>query len=355
MSEVTLQRALDQIGKFPATRYQGSKRKLLPFVANALAHLSFESCLDLFSGTASVSYLFKSLGKKVTSNDVLACNQIMARALIQNDTESLLPQALHAWLQPQSQQPYQAFIRETFAGIFFTDEENDWLDVVAQNLLRVPEGTDRDLAYFALFQACLAKRPYNLFHRANLYMRTAQVERRFGNKATWERSFEAHMADALKAASEAIFGNGHKHTALCQEAATVAPGFDLVYLDPPYVNARKAGIDYADFYHFLEGLLAYNQWGDRLNARFKHKPLRHTRSPFSDAKKNLAALSELVDIHRASILVLSYRDNGSPTVQELVALLQRHGRKDARAQFIDHKYVLSRQAGQEVLLISEPA
>jgi hypothetical protein len=42
----------------------------------------------------------------------------------------------------------------------------------------------RAIAYSALCQACLAKRPYNLFHRANLYMRTQDVERSFGNKTT---------------------------------------------------------------------------------------------------------------------------------------------------------------------------
>ena len=33
------------------------------------------------------------------------------------------------------------------------------------------------LAYFALFQSCIIKRPYNLFHRKNLYVRTKEMKR----------------------------------------------------------------------------------------------------------------------------------------------------------------------------------
>lgn len=49
------------------------------------------------------------------------------------------------------------------------------------------------IAYNALFQSCLAKRPYNLFHRKNLEMRTRDVVRGFGNKATWDRPFSEHF------------------------------------------------------------------------------------------------------------------------------------------------------------------
>ncbi len=44
---------------------------------------------------------------------------------------------------------------------------------------------------WALFQSCISKRPYNLFHRKNLYVRTADVKRNFGNKTTWDKPFES--------------------------------------------------------------------------------------------------------------------------------------------------------------------
>ena len=70
-----------QIRSFPTTRYQGSKRRLLPWLGEELSGLDFDTALDLFSGTASVSYLLKALGKEVTSNDQLSFNREIAEAL----------------------------------------------------------------------------------------------------------------------------------------------------------------------------------------------------------------------------------------------------------------------------------
>jgi len=56
---------------------------------------------------------------------------------------------------------------------------------------------EQAIAYFALFQACIIKRPYNLFHRKNLYVRMAKVKRSFGNKKTWDSSFEEMFLNLL--------------------------------------------------------------------------------------------------------------------------------------------------------------
>lgn len=58
----------------PSTRYQGSKRRILRWLYDNLNNLEFESVLDGFGGTGSVSYLFKLMQKKVTFNDVLLAN-----------------------------------------------------------------------------------------------------------------------------------------------------------------------------------------------------------------------------------------------------------------------------------------
>lgn len=60
---------------FPTTRYQGSKRKVLPFLFHALKEIEFSQALDLYSGTASVSLLLRAMGKKVHANDYQKYNR----------------------------------------------------------------------------------------------------------------------------------------------------------------------------------------------------------------------------------------------------------------------------------------
>ena len=73
------------IARFPKTRYYGSKRRLLGWIYHALKDLPFNTVLDGFGGTASVSLLFKAMGKQVSFHDGLLCNTIAAQALLADE------------------------------------------------------------------------------------------------------------------------------------------------------------------------------------------------------------------------------------------------------------------------------
>src|ERR1700726_3812663 len=59
----------ESIKKVPSTRYYGSKRRLLPWIYKSVRELQFESALDIFGGSASVSLLFLLMRKSVTYHD----------------------------------------------------------------------------------------------------------------------------------------------------------------------------------------------------------------------------------------------------------------------------------------------
>lgn len=345
----------DQIGRVPTTRYQGSKRRLLPWLGEEFARLDFDSALDLFSGTASVSYLLKCMGKQVTSNDLLSFNREIAEALIVNEGTLLEPKRLDGLGDEHSGMTYERLIEGEFAGVFYLDEENRWLDHAIQNLERELRGIERSLALYALFQACLSKRPYNLFHRANLSMRTADVERSFGNKKTWDRPFEQHVAKHLAWANAAVFASGRVHRAISTDYREVEGAFDLVYLDPPYTPARGRGIDYLDFYHFLEGLTDYTHWKTRILRERPHRPIiQPTSNPWSQPAQIRGAFAEAFDRYRNSTLVVSYREDGRPPIDEIATLLTASGRRPPVVRTRPHQYALSRKNSAEVLIVSEP-
>jgi len=336
----------------PSTRYQGSKRKLLGWIGEQLAPLEFRTALDLFSGTASVAYLLKSRGISVTCNDYLQINWQIATALVENSSVRLDDEDLDFLTRRHADVAYDDFIARTFRGIYFTDEENVWLDVVAQNIPRMADRYRQALAWYAVAQACLRKRPYNLFHRSNLYMRTASVVRRFGNKVTWDSPFDTQFRHFAHAANEAVFETGATCRAMCRDALAVEAGYDLVYIDPPYVSGRGKGVDYFGFYHFLEGMLDYPNWGDRIDLARKHRPLAGLRSVWSDARTIRDAFAELLERHRDSILVISYRSDGIPSESELLDLL-RAFKQDVRCvEYGAYQYALStNRRSRELLLI----
>ena len=337
---------------FPPTRYQGSKRKLLGWIWQHLCDLPFDTVLDAFGGTGCVSHLFKQHGKQVTYNDALAFNQQIGIALIENDSQRLDEADIERVITPDSSIRYDDFIERTFAGIYFTDRENRWLDVAARNIPRLAGRHRRAMAYYALFQACIAKRPYNLFHRRNLYMRTADVGRTFGNKTTWDRSFEDHFRRHAAAANAALIDTGRPCRALNLDAVEVPGDFDLVYVDPPYVSARNVGVDYHGFYHFLEGLTDYERWPERIDYDSKHRRLEPLPNPWTSAGTNTEAFRQLFHRFADSILVVSYRSDGCPSIDHLVELLAEVKPHVRMATRDGYQYALSKnRRSRETLLI----
>lgn len=343
----------DRIKAFPPTRYQGSKRKLLPWLSDVFSSLQFDTVLDLFSGTASVSYLLKCLGKRVTANDKLRFNKIVASALVVNE-KCRLDESETTKLMSPSLASYQSFIADNFSGLFYLEQEDRWLDMVVQNIEHQLVGFKKDLAFFALFQACLLKRPYNLFHRANVYLRTADVPRSFGNKTTWDRHFALHFETARRQANAAVLETKKQHKTTALDFRYVKPGYDLVYLDPPYLTNKGTPVDYLDFYHFLEGLTHYTNWTSKLSRQHKHKPLRDADDSWSSAERTLESLSLILEIHCQSIIVLSYRTCDKLKFARIQKIFAYHGRS---TQVISrsYQYALStRLKNEEFLLVSEP-
>lgn len=337
----------------PSTRYQGSKLKLLPWLAETFDSLSFDTALDAFSGTASVSYLLKQRGKSVTANDYLRSNFLVSSALIENGDMHLSEEDLDFILTEQPPFHYDNFIARTFGGIYFTDTENEWLDLVSQNI-QLLSPYKRAVASYALFQAALVKRPYNLFHRSNLYLREANVSRTFGNKVTWDTPFEDHYRAFVEGANRSVFSTGATCVASCRDALEVEGKFDLVYIDTPYINHRGVGVDYLDFYHFLEGLSDYSRWPERVDYSRKHRPFRPQRSDWSSPQKITGAFERLFERYSDSILVVSYRSDGIPQPDVLRSALERVKDKVTVRTFAGYKYVLStKRDSDEMLLVGE--
>jgi len=335
----------------PSTRYQGSKAKLVSWIGETLQDLSFDTVLDAFGGTGVVGYWLKQEGKKVTYNDILRFNYLIGLALIENKDVRLSDAEMQALFYPQPGRTYRTFIRDTYHDIYYTDEENRWLDIVVQNIAAIPDRYKQAIAYYALFQACLVKRPFNLFHRRNLYLRLAEVERSFGNKTTWDTPFETHFRTFVAEANNLVFDNGRHNLALNQNALEIEAQFDLVYVDPPYISSKGTGVDYYHFYHFLEGLARYDEWAELVDYDSRHRRLKTVYSPWTDKNAILEEFERLFRRFRKSILVVSYRSDGIPSIETLVQALGSVKQRVTIFRLNDYQYVLSNRKTDEVLLV----
>lgn len=354
-----------KLSEFPSTRYQGSKRKILPWIHSVIKELEFETALDVFGGSASVSYLFKKMNKSVTYNDKLLFNCLIGKALIENGEVKLTEEDLYYILTSNAKTNYSDFIQSKFENIYYLDDENVWLDKVVSNILcmnHYPENIlqyKKSLAYYALFQASLIKRPFNLFHRKNLNIRTSNVERNFGNKVTWDKSFEEHLIKFTNEANSLVFNSGKKCYSLNQSAFDIdSYGYDLVYLDPPYLrkDGSNESSNYYKCYHFLEGLSRYEEWRDLIDYKTINLRLKNAEETNEFTLSNIYEKYEtLMNNFRKSTIVVSYKKNGVPSISYLVNLINKI-KGNAYTVSKHYKYALNHQNGnansnREVLII----
>lgn len=305
----------------PTTRYYGSKLRLIDELAGVFSSLHFETVLDAFGGTATVSLLFKVMGKKVCFNDLLMANCLSAKALLHPSVEGVAQRNVREFVEEV--RPRKGFISKSFDGFFYTESENRWLDGAAALIHDLLDEQAKADIFYCLAQACLKKRPFNLFHRKNLYLRVnCSRKTSFGNWRTWDRSFPELMLKASGELEKAKrIRTGVASVLDPSDVMSLPAGFDLVYLDPPYVKEKKNDLTYLDRYHFLEGLARGVSWGKNIDPASKIKSL--TPSPaflgWNSAAAATRLLFEVVERNSGSIVALSYAEGGVPSIGEIVA------------------------------------
>jgi len=335
--------------RYPRLRYMGSKNRLLPWIWKTLGELEFDSALDLFSGTASVGYLFKAMGKRVVTNDFLKFAHDLATATVANNGATLSDDQVAQLCRPRRGR--RAFIEKTFTGIFFTKDDLRFLDIVWANLADLRDLRHRALALASLTRACLKRQPRGVFTVTGMNYDDGRRDLRL--------PLSEHFAESVAVFNDLVFDNGQENVAFRGDAFSVPPlGVDLVYMDPPYVP-RADDNCYIKRYHFLEGLASY--WTDAgteivETSRVKKIPKRFT--PFSYRTTANDAFERIFRRFADSTIVLSYSSNGYPDLETLLSLMRRTKpqvdvvRREHRYHFGTHKGVAQeRKLVDEYLII----
>lgn len=338
--------------QFPSTRYQGSKRKILPWIHDCLKEYNFHTVLDGLGGSGMVSYMFKKMGKKVIFNDELTFNSVVATSFIENNDVKLSEKRVAWLLAKHSYVNYKSVVFDNFKDIYYLPDENIMIDRIVCNInnLKGPKEVvqyQKAIAFYALFQSCLIKRPFNLFHRKNLNLRLNKVPRSFGNHKTWNRTFEYYMHKFVKEINEYIFDSGTDCLVKNESIFDLNVTADLVYLDPPYFrqNSTNETSNYFGCYHFLEGLLNYNKWESMIDQNSKNNRLKPDDSYESFSKLNASSkYFELISKFKNSIIVFSYKKGGIPSIDEIEGMMISVGKKVIKEE-IKYSYALNSQNG----------
>lgn len=317
----------EPILNFPDTRYMGSKRKLLSSLQGIFEQLNFRTSLDAFSGTSSVAYLLKSMGKSVDTNDYLMFNYYIARAMIENSNTTLDEDEVEEIISFNSDR--DNFIEKNFSNIYYTKKDCRWLDSAFANIQFITDPHKKAIALTALCRACIKKRPRGIFTYTGM--------RYDDGRKDLKLELAEQFSDAVKMVNRSIISSKKKCTAFNQDIMKFKKtNYDLVYMDPPYFSL-KSDNEYSRRYHFLEGLVSY--WSHvQINPETKTKKFDRIDSDFTHKKKIVPAFEALFEKFSDSQLVLSYSSNSFPDADIIKSLLRNAGKA---VELVEIDYVYS--------------
>lgn len=327
--QLEIESYVNQFQYFPGTRYMGSKNKIIADIWKQLYKLDFESVIDGFAGSNVVGYFLKCQGKKVITNDFMSFSHITSKAIIENSTEQIDSKDIKFLLRKNKN---NGFIQNTFRDIFFSEEENEFLDHVRKNISNIENEYKRALALSSLVRACVKKRSRGIF--------TFVGERYDDGRADMRKTIEEHFIESIDLFNKAVFDNGQSSKSYNERSENLIEKADLVYLDPPYFTP-KSDNDYVRRYHFVEGLVR-NWEGVQIQEHSIVKKFESYKSPFTKKDTAYSAFDNLFKKHKDSIIAISYSSNSLPTKDELTEMLGKY-KLNIEVHEINHTYSMGNQ------------
>lgn len=322
----------NQVSLYPPTRFMGSKRKLLDEIWKVASRFEFNTVVDLFSGSGIVGYMFKSHGKTVISNDYMAMSATFTKAMVENNNVTLPMEEAEKLLIQQGEVDH--FVSDTFKDLYYTDEENELIDILRTNISAIDDQYKKAIVMTALIRACMKKRPRGIF--------TYTGHRYDDGRKDLQKSLSQQFLEAVEAVNNAIFDNHKSNKSVNGDAmALEVEKPDLVYIDPPYYSPLSDN-EYVRRYHFIEGL-ARDWKGVEIQEHTKTKKFKSYPTPFSTKNGAYDAFDKLFSKFSDSILIVSYSSNSLPTQEDMVALMKKY-KEHVEVVPVDYKYAFGNQA-----------
>ena len=288
-------------------KYLGSKRRLVPVLADLFERSGARTALDLFSGTTRVSRAFKQLGAHVTAVDITRYGEVLAACHVATDADRVDADRLAAEvarLNGLAVRP--GYFTETFcrAARYVQPFNGERVDAIRDDL----EGRRDD----PLFPVLLT----SLMEAADRVDSTTGVQMAYlkGWSQRSSRPLELRVPDLLPGPGTALRGDA------VELAGRLGP-FDLAYLDPPYNQHR-----YLANYHVWETLVAWDD-PDHYGIANKRVECRDpgSASAFNSRPRMPGALRGVVAGVDAEVVVLSYNDESWMSLDDLVGACSVRG------------------------------
>ncbi|MCD7721819.1 MAG: DNA adenine methylase [Prevotellaceae bacterium] len=305
--------------KFPEPQYLGAKYIHRSWIARFVPD-SASTALDAFAGSQSMAYAFKQLGKRVVTNDFLAFNNVIGKALIENPDTTLGREDLYILFSDNSDPAEFDLMERLFTNLFFSREDASFADSFRSNVHKLSNPYKEALALAIMCRSMTRKVTMGHFAHTKALDYASNPERIKRNR-NLTRPLKVLFLELLPQYNAAVFNNEKKNASYQENILDLLPrlnDIDLAYFDPPYSGSHA---DYQSFYHLLETYVEY--WKDK---RFVNGTKRYEPKRYSGFDKKSEAVDSLKTMFRNAqhipLWLVSYNDRSYPDIDTMVEMIK---------------------------------
>jgi len=290
-------------------KYLGSKRTLLGDLVAALHRFpEYRDVIDLFSGTSRVGHALKRAGYRVISNDHNSYAHALARCYVVADREKVVRDAERLVAEFNSLPGRDGYFTKTFCldSRFFQPKNGARIDAIRDAI--AAKGLDPVLESVLLV---------SLMEAADRVDSTCGLQMAY--LKTWapraHNDIELRVPDVLPAVAQ---GTCEAHQLDALDAVRTLEA-DVAYIDPPY-NQHS----YLSNYHIWETLIRWDR-PSYYGVACKREDCRTRKSVFNFKNECLGAFSKIVNDVKASLVVVSFNNEGYLDREQIESILARRG------------------------------
>lgn len=320
-------------------RFLGNKRQLLDQILTVFRENLIEGSVvaDLFSGTGSVSRKLRESNYKVIANDLLSASKIHSIAQLLSTpliNFTKIENTVDLRLEKQKKM-FTSNYEKTLAilnnlppkkDFFFSEycpEGTPSLNVPPRNYF-TPENAKRIDAIRAKIKlwedSNLLSHVESALLKHDLILATNRVANIAGTYGHFIKEIQSNAGELLTMRPSPLISARTDHEIYQTDALALAREIrpDAVYIDPPYTKRQ-----YAAYYHILETIAE----GDKPNIIGKSglRPWETKSSNWCYKRKATQALENLMNTVDASLIVMSYSNEGHIAHSDIVDILRSKG------------------------------
>ncbi len=339
--------------KFPKPQYLGAKYIHKDWIANWIP-AETKVVLDAFSGSQSIAFVCKQLGKAVITNDFLKFNSEIGKAIIENKDVRLTEDDIQILYSPNSEPETYNLMETLFTDLFFVREESSFLDAFRSNIRFLENEYKKALAFTIINRAMTRKVTMGHFAHTQALVYAANPDRVKRNRSLI-RPLKTIFLELVAEYNAAIFDNGENCTSYNQNILDLLPtlsNVDLAYFDPPYCDSHA---DYQSFYHLLETFTNYWKDKDFINGTKRYSPKKV--SGFDSKREIISSFNQLFSLSTdIPHWLISYNDRSYPDIDTLVDLIRpyRSVQVERKPYFFSRGGKGSVAGSNEILIVCKP-